>query len=369
MILRTLLILVFLIIRTEALTNIVKSWHSQLSRETCIKMKGMKEDECPHLSESSGPFSDKCSRRKAITLLMTSSTMLQSYPAVAKQSTAEPSDEIVVKIPKRDLGKGLGLELTQLEYGKSIRVVVKSVVAGSTAEKLGIKRDWIVVNVNGESAERTDVEGVAILVSKAAKAVNEDDGVIEIRFRNPVIFREQLNNLSPDTEVTTQIAPGKSMEKADRTITTSSKGDEAPLTKVEAQSEDQRMTVSQLIPPLKCNRGATTDDLLEISYLGTVLETGQVFDGSELKIDGKTVPGRGGDVSLYFVLGKQPFGQFPPGWDLGLEGMCVGERRRLVIPPILAYGSVGLPRRNIPPNATLQYDITLESINGLATPQ
>ena len=49
--------------------------------------------------------------------------------------------------------------------------------------------------------------------------------------------------------------------------------------------------------------------------------------------------------------------------------MCVGERRRLIIPPVLAYGAKGVPRRNIPPNATLQYDVTLVSLNGLATPQ
>lgn len=51
------------------------------------------------------------------------------------------------------------------------------------------------------------------------------------------------------------------------------------------------------------------------------------------------------------------------------RGICVGERRRLIVPPALAYGSVGVPRRNIPPNATLVYDVTLVSLNGLATPQ
>lgn len=71
---------------------------------------------------------------------------------------------------------------------------------------------------------------------------------------------------------------------------------------------------------------------------------------------------------IYKHRGKQPFGQFPPGWDVGLEGMCIGERRRLIIPPVLGYGAVGVPRRGIPPNATLQYDVTLVSLNGLATP-
>ena len=109
--------------------------------------------------------------------------------------------------------------------------------------------------------------------------------------------------------------------------------------------------------------------MLEISYLGTVVETGVVFDGSAIRINGEAIPGRGNDVSLFFVLNKQPFGQFPPGWDVGLNGMCVGERRRVIIPPVLAYGSVGVPRRGIPPDSTLQYDITLVSINGLAMPQ
>jgi FKBP-type peptidyl-prolyl cis-trans isomerase 2 len=118
-----------------------------------------------------------------------------------------------------------------------------------------------------------------------------------------------------------------------------------------------------------CKRRATVDDLLEISYIGTIVETGAIFDGSAVKINGEVIPGRGNDVSIFFVLGKQPLGQFPPGWDVGLDGMCVGERRRLIIPPVLAYGATGVPRRNIPPNATLQYDVTLVSLNGLATPQ
>jgi len=285
-----------------------------------------------------------------------------------KQSLAEPSDEILVQVSKKDIIKGIGLELTQLEFGSSIRVVVKSIVEGSIAQQLGIRKDWVVIRINDENTERTDAEGVAILISNAVKSIKGDNGFIDVAFRNPVIFRDKLGNLSPGTEVTTQIAPGRDTTKAERTLTTINT-EKAPSTRGDAQDEDQRLTVTQLIAPLKCNHGATTDDLLEISYLGTLYETGQIFDGSAIKIDGKAIPGRGNDTSLYFVLGKQPFGQFPAAWDLGLQDMCVGERRRLIIPPVLGFGSTGLPRRGIPPNATLQYDITLVSINGLAIPQ
>lgn len=284
----------------------------------------------------------------------------ETVARVSEKKTLLPSDELTIIVPKITLSKGLGLELGQVEFRTNTRVFVKSIVDGSPAEKLGIRKGYVIVSVNGESAERTNAEGVAIMVSRAAKN-SPEDGFIELRFRDPGAFREQLADVG-NREVTTQVAPAG--DTTQRNVDGSVKRGQ----QVTAQ-EDQRLTVTQLIPPKMCSRGATTDDLLEISYLGTVLDTGAVFDGSAIKINGEAVPGRGNDVTLYFVLGKQPFGQFPPGWDVGLEGMCVGERRRLIIPPVLAYGSTGVPRRGIPPNATLQYDMTLVSINGLATPQ
>jgi sulfur carrier protein ThiS len=170
---------------------------------------------------------------------------------------------------------------------------------------MGIQKNWIVVSVNGKSAERTNAEGVAILVSQAVKSTPEN-GSIELRFRDPSIFRERLSDLSSAGEVTTQVAP------AGDTTQRNMDGTVKSGRSVTSQA-DQKLTVAQLIPPKMCNRGATTDDLLEISYLGTVVETGAVFDGSAIKINGQAVPGRGNDVSLFFVLGKQPFGQFPPG--------------------------------------------------------
>lgn len=81
----------------------------------------------------------------------------------------------------------------------------------------------------------------------------------------------------------------------------------------------------------------------------TVNYTGTLTDGT--KFDSSRDHGQ----PYSFVIGR---GSVIKGWDEGVMTMKVGGRRKLVIPPSLGYGAFGSPP-NIPPNATLLFDIEL----------
>ncbi len=91
---------------------------------------------------------------------------------------------------------------------------------------------------------------------------------------------------------------------------------------------------------------AKSGDEVTVQYAGVLYKTGKEFDASW---------NRGEPFS--FTLGG---GEVIPGWDKGVEGMKVGGRRMLVIPPELAYGSQGVGP--IPPESTLVFVIDLLSI-------
>ncbi len=87
--------------------------------------------------------------------------------------------------------------------------------------------------------------------------------------------------------------------------------------------------------------------------------TGWLFDESAPENRGRQFDSSRGSRAIDFVLGE---GRVIQGWEMGLEGMLVGEQRRLVIPPDLAYGDRGAGGGIVPPGATLIFEVELIDI-------
>ena len=84
--------------------------------------------------------------------------------------------------------------------------------------------------------------------------------------------------------------------------------------------------------------------------------TGWLYDPAQPEMKGRMFDSSRDRGPFNFQLGA---GQVIPGWDQGFDGMKVGGRRRLIIPPSLGYGVDGAGGGIIPPNATLIFEMEL----------
>ncbi|KAJ2912723.1 hypothetical protein MD484_g7702, partial [Candolleomyces efflorescens] len=115
-------------------------------------------------------------------------------------------------------------------------------------------------------------------------------------------------------------------------------------TVVAAKEPPTELEIKTTFLPEDCKLQAQTGDSIQVHYTGTLHANGNKFDSSHDR--GQPLP---------LTLGV---GQVIKGWDEGLQGMCVGEKRTLTIPAAKAYGE-----RNfgdiIPANSALVFDVEL----------
>ncbi|XP_044757309.1 46 kDa FK506-binding nuclear protein-like [Coccinella septempunctata] len=146
-----------------------------------------------------------------------------------------------------------------------------------------------------------------------------------------------------------QLTPGPKTKKSNAEDKKGNEKEEKK-TKENQSSVPKRKTLSHgiIIEDLRPGQGntATNGKFIHVYYEGRLQSNNKLFD--------KTLNGPG----FGFRLGK---GEVIKAWDIGVNGMKVGGKRRIICPPQVAYGSKGSPPV-IPPNATLVFEVELKKI-------
>jgi peptidylprolyl isomerase len=155
---------------------------------------------------------------------------------------------------------------------------------------------------------------------------------------NPTLF-----TMAPDSTASADESSSASAASSSQLAQASALGGELVAAKERVTESGLRITDLAIGDGPEARSGQT----VVVNYRGT-LENGREFDSSY---------GRG---PFSFPLGA---GRVIRGWDEGVAGMQVGGKRRLVIPPDLAYGQRGAGGV-IPPNATLIFEVELLEIRG-----
>jgi len=115
------------------------------------------------------------------------------------------------------------------------------------------------------------------------------------------------------------------------------------LTFAEPEVKPSGLKIEHILVPENCEKQAQNGQMLTMHYTGT-LEDGTKFDSSLDR-----------NEPFKFQIGV---GQVIRGWEEGVLGMCVGEKRKLIVPPDMGYGDQGAGDI-IPGGATLHFDIEL----------
>jgi len=118
------------------------------------------------------------------------------------------------------------------------------------------------------------------------------------------------------------------------------------------QSPPKELEIETTHTPSDCTAKAQKGDAIKVHYTGKLFSNGNKFDSSHDR--GQPLP---------LTLGV---GQVIKGWDEGLVGMCVGEKRTLTIPSDKAYGTRGF-RSVIPANSALVFDVELVGLTSKST--
>ncbi|XP_062862321.1 peptidyl-prolyl cis-trans isomerase FKBP7 [Trichomycterus rosablanca] len=113
---------------------------------------------------------------------------------------------------------------------------------------------------------------------------------------------------------------------------------------IDARASADEVQIEVVFVPENCTQKSKKGDLLHAHYDGFLAKDGSQFYCSR----------SASSQPHWFVLGV---GEVIEGLDLGLKDMCPGEKRKITVPPSLAFGEKG--KDPVPPHATVIFEVEL----------
>lgn len=200
------------------------------------------------------------------------------------------------------------------------------------------------------AASETKTSSAEVTTPEAARPEGSDGPSVDIgSLPTARSGRDRRERDERRAEARAEAAPkAETREVPARVEETSTSAATSPAALAEGKASSAPPAKLQVVD-LSAGRGkaVASGDKIAVRYTAKRQADGVVYDGSHAV------------APFSFTLGQ---GRVTKGWELGIPGMKVGGKRRLVVPPQLAYGEKGLGSA-VPPNATLVFDLELVSVD------
>ena len=256
------------------------------------------------------------------------------------------------KLPKTPEVKAFNAALIELfkhlisndstqEQLKCIDALQKTLPKDISAEWISVGNNYIIKNILTDLKARVEKEAANQAASASGAAYSAANGQTQTPDAAASPSAQSGQTQTPDAAASPSAQSGQTQTAADKEAAAKAAKDAKVGIEQETPS-GLKFTVTQAGSGKACKTG----DLIRVHYIGT-FQDGTKFDSSYDRGE-----------PLQFALGK---GIVIDGWESGIPGMKVGEKRHLIVPPALAYGKDG--NGPIPPDTTLEFDIELVGVN------
>uniref|UniRef100_A0A1J3IRE8 peptidylprolyl isomerase n=1 Tax=Noccaea caerulescens TaxID=107243 RepID=A0A1J3IRE8_NOCCA len=263
-----------------------------------------------------------------------SSTMENGDPSAKCEKTSEIKTHIRKDLDKRDEEeKPLGdVELSPVQKGDESNSKKKS-------KKKKSKSSAVINSDDGE--EKNMTESLQNEKPATDKGIRSSDDVLPSENGDATLSKKKRKRDRREETTDVQKDLSESSKKKKQAIDKNTEKEAGTKKPLESEISSTEVTIEEISKGELDGKSAVKGKKVSILYTGKLKDSGKVFDSNL------------GEAPLRFRLGGE---KVIEGLSIGVEGMRVGDKRRLTIPPALGYSKDGL-KGSVPKNAWLVYEV------------